>query len=60
MIFPIYDLSRRLKMNVENNRNTIPHDNATKHDAEAEFHIAFGWLTALSVMIATAALATIS
>lgn len=47
-------------MNVENNRNTIPHDYATKHDAEAEFHIAFGWLTALSVMIATAALATIS
>jgi hypothetical protein len=47
-------------MNVENNRNNIPQDNATKHDAEAEFHLAFGWLAALSVSIASAALATIS
>lgn len=47
-------------MNVENNRNTIPQKNATKHDAEAEFHIAFGWLAALAVTIATAALGGIS
>lgn len=47
-------------MNIENDRNNITQDNATKHDAEAEFHLAFGWLAALSVSIATAALAIIS
>lgn len=31
-----------------------------RNDAEAGFHIAFGWLTALSVSIAAAALAAIS
>ena len=47
-------------MNVENNRNTTLQDDATNHDAEAEFQMALGWLAALSVSIATAALATIS
>jgi hypothetical protein len=59
-VFPIIDLLRRFKMNIENDRNNITQDNATKHDAEAKFHLAFGWLAALSVSIATAALATIS
>jgi hypothetical protein len=47
-------------MNIENNGNNMPQDNVTYHDAETEFHLAFGWLAALSVSIATAALAIIS
>ncbi len=47
-------------MNVEKNKNTLPQDSANYHDAEAEFHVALGWLTALSVMIATAAVGTVS
>ena len=45
-------------MNVEKTKKTIQQDNASGHDVEAEFHIALGWLAALSVSIA--ALATIS
>ena len=47
-------------MNIENSRKNTPKNTNTKHDAEAEFHIAFGWLAALSVSIVTAALAAIS
>jgi hypothetical protein len=47
-------------MNVENKGSTISHNTDIKHDAEAEFHMAFGWLAALSMTIASAALAAIS
>jgi hypothetical protein len=47
-------------MNIEKKRNILPQHNATKHDAEAEFQMAFGWLAALSVSIATAALGIIT
>jgi len=43
-------------MNVENIRNNTPQNSPTLNDAEAGFHILFGWLAALSVMIAAAAL----
>lgn len=47
-------------MILENNRKNKPKNTDAKHDAEAEFHIALGWLAALSVSIAAAALAAIS
>lgn len=43
-------------MNVENIRENSLQNNPTMNDAEAGFHILFGWLAALSVMIAAAAL----
>ena len=43
-------------MNVENIRENSPQNNPTKSDAETCFHMAFGWMAALSVMIAAAAL----
>ncbi len=45
-------------MNLEKTRSTIQQHDVIGHDVEAEFHIALGWLAALSVSIA--ALATIS
>lgn len=47
-------------MTLENSGNNHTKNIGHVHDAEAEFHIAFGWLTALSVSIAAAALAAIS
>ncbi len=47
-------------MNVENNRNRVPQNSVDYHDAAAKFHIVLGWFTALSVIIATAALGTVS
>jgi len=47
-------------MNVENIRNNTTENNPTKTDAETWFHILFGWLAALSAMIAVAALAIVS
>jgi hypothetical protein len=47
-------------MNVENIRENSTQNNRTKTDAETWFHILFGWFAALSVSIATVALATIS
>ena len=43
-------------MKIENNRNNATENNHTKTDAETCFHLAFGWMAALSVMIAAAAL----
>ena len=43
-------------MNVENNGNVTAENNPTYSDAETWFHILFGWLAALSVLIAAAAL----
>ena len=47
-------------MNVENIRSNTSQHKPTKSEAETCFHMAFGWLAALSVSIATVALATIS
>jgi len=43
-------------MNVEKSRNNTSQDYSTKNDAETSFHMAFGWIAALSVLIAAAAL----
>lgn len=43
-------------MNVENIRNNSPQNNRTLNDAETCFHMAFGWMAGLSVMIAALAL----
>lgn len=45
-------------MNVEKNRNTLPRDNVAGVNPDTEFHVALGWLAALSVSIA--ALATVT
>ncbi len=42
-------------MNVENTRNIGLHDTDTGLGGDTEFHIALGWLTALSVSIAAMA-----
>jgi hypothetical protein len=47
-------------MNVEIDKDHIPYENPTNNQAEDSFHMAFGWLVALSVMIANVALGTIS
>ncbi len=43
-------------MNINNIRNNTPQNNRTMNDAETSFHMAFGWMAALSVMIAAIAL----
>lgn len=43
-------------MKVENNRNNIRENKPTMTDAESWFHMSFGWMAALSIMIAAAAL----
>lgn len=43
-------------MNVENGGNITAENNRTYIDAETWFDILFGWLAALSVLIAAAAL----
>jgi hypothetical protein len=45
-------------MNVENNRSTLLQDSDSRLDPDTEFHIALGWLTALSVSIAAMATLT--
>jgi hypothetical protein len=42
-------------MSVENDRNTLSQDTDTKFDPDTEFHIALGWITALSISIAAMA-----
>jgi hypothetical protein len=44
-------------MNVENNKHTLTQNAVDKFDPDTEFHIALGWLTALSVSIAAIATA---
>jgi hypothetical protein len=47
-------------MGIKNESNNISKDTGTKLDADNKFHIVFGWLAAMSVSIASAALAIIS
>lgn len=47
-------------MSIKNERTAFLQDSDTQPDAETEFHVVFGWLAALSVSIATAALAIIT
>jgi hypothetical protein len=47
-------------MNPKNDRSAYSQENDTLPDAETEFHVVFGWLAAMSVSIATAALAIIT
>ena len=47
-------------MKGENTRNTFSQDKNHNFDADAEFHIALGWLAAMSVSIASAALAFVT
>ena len=45
-------------MNVEKNRNTLSRDKVAGFDPDTKFHVALGWLAALSVSIV--ALATVT
>jgi hypothetical protein len=45
-------------MNVEKNRRTLLQDTDARLGPDTEFHIALGWLTALSVSIAAMATLT--
>jgi hypothetical protein len=47
-------------MNLKNERTAFAKENDTQTYAETEFHTVFGWLAAVSVSIATAALAIIT
>ena len=47
-------------MNIKNERSAYSHNGDTQPDAETEFHVVFGWLAAVSVSIAAAALAFIT
>jgi hypothetical protein len=47
-------------MNVENESNDTSKDTGNNLDVDNKFHIVFGWLAAMSVSIASAALAIIS
>ena len=44
-------------MNVENNKHILTQGTGDKFDPDTEFHVALGWLTALSVTIAAIATA---
>jgi hypothetical protein len=47
-------------MKVKNESNNISKDTDNNLDADSKFHILFGWLAAMSVSIASAALAIVS
>jgi hypothetical protein len=47
-------------MNLKKESNNISKETDNNLDADSEFHIVFGWLAAISVSIASAALAIVS